>query len=109
MVIPVQVTLRNVGRLPQLVDDVREGAQALAQLHPSITFCGVTLRRVAQQADPEFEARIDIALPGRPEVSVTCPHGHDLSQVLDGAFRAAARAVQGLPLDASDPPLSQAM
>jgi hypothetical protein len=93
MQIPVQVTLYNVGRLHRLIEEVREGAQVLAQLYPTATFCGITVRRHSRQPEPLFETRIALSLPGQPEVLVSSGQERKLCVSLRNAFGAAARSV----------------
>jgi hypothetical protein len=97
MEIPVQVTLHNVGRLPQLIEEVREGAQILAKLRPGIRFCGITVKRLKELPDPQFEAYIALALPGQPDVVVSGGPDRNLCVVLRNVFGAAARAVPVAP------------
>ena len=67
MMIPVEVTFRNIGHSDAIAAAVRERAEKLDKFHPRITSCRVmveTLHRRPRTAGTVYRVRVDVRVPG---------------------------------------------
>src|SRR6516162_3493685 len=65
MIIPVQVTFRNVASTPEIEEKIRARAQKLETFYSPITSCRVLVEAPARhrQKGYAFHIRIDLAVP----------------------------------------------
>lgn len=100
MRLPLQITCRHMDSSPALDARIRELAERLERFCGQITRCHVIIEapHKHQQQGRLFEARIDIAVPGR-EIAIrrTRPASQtheDVYVALRDAFRAARRKLE---------------
>jgi cold shock CspA family protein/ribosome-associated translation inhibitor RaiA len=100
MLIPLQVTFRNMDPSPALESRARELAARLEKFSPQIVHCHVVIEAPHrhQHQGELFEVRIDVTVPGK-EIAIRRAHPADPSHqdayvALRDAFRAARRKLQ---------------
>jgi ribosomal subunit interface protein len=103
MQIPLQITLRNIGKSEAVEASIRRRAEKLDRYHRRIVRCRVVVEIPSRhkQQGKEFVVRLDIKLPGS-EIVITHDHHEDLYTALHDAFHAAQRR-----LAAAAPPIAR--
>ena len=103
MQIPLQITLRNIGRSEAVEASIRRRADKLDRFHRRIVRCRVVVEIPSRhrQQGKEFVVRLDIKVPGN-EIVITRDHHEDLYAALHEAFHAAQRR-----LEAAAPPIAR--
>ena len=103
MLIPLQITLRNIAKSEAVEAAIRKRAEKLDRHHKRIVSCRVVVEIPSRHKHQgkEFVVRLDIKVPGN-EIVVTHDHHEDLYVALHEAFNAAQRQ-----LEASAPPIAR--
>jgi len=103
MLIPLQITLRNIARSDAVEASIRRRVAKLDRYHRRIVSCRVVVEIPSRhkQQGKEFVVRLDIKVPGN-EIVVTHDHHVDLYTALQEAFHAAQRR-----LEAASPPIAR--
>jgi ribosomal subunit interface protein len=95
MLVPLQITMRQMARSEALDTDIRERVDKLEQFYPGIVSCRVALEQTHKhhRQGKHFEVRIDLRMPRR-EINVTREHDEDVYVALREAFDAARRQLE---------------
>jgi ribosome-associated translation inhibitor RaiA len=93
MFLPLQITLRNVPRSPELDELIRARAQWLENFHPRLSSCRVTVEASGHQDGRQFVVRIVLKVPGA-EIAVDHQHSEDVRAAVRDAFDAARRRLE---------------
>jgi ribosomal subunit interface protein len=96
MQIPLQITLRNIGKSAAVESAIRKKAAKLDRFHRRIVSCRVVVEIPSRHKHQgkEFVVRLDIKVPGS-EIVITHDHNEDLYAALHDAFHAAQRRLEG--------------
>jgi ribosomal subunit interface protein len=75
MVIPIEVTFRNMGHSAAIEEAIRERAAKLDRFYPRITSCRVVVEAAHRRANGRaiFQVRVDVTVPGRELASHSEP------------------------------------
>ena len=94
MLLPLQITLRNIAQSAALDELIHEHADKLQTFHPKMSRCRVTVERAGhQQQGQQFVVRIGIKVPGA-EIAVDRQHSEDAHVAVRDAFDAARRQLE---------------
>jgi ribosomal subunit interface protein len=95
MQIPLQITIRNMQHSDALETHIRQKVEKLAEFHPRITSCRVTVEESAKHHHQgrQFQVRIDVRVPQR-EIVATRDRDEDVYVALREAFDAAKRQLE---------------
>lgn len=95
MQIPLQITLRNLGRSAAVEAEIRKRADKLERFHQQIVSCRVVVEQPSRHKHQgkEFVVRLDIKVPGS-EIVINHDHHEDLYVALHEAFHAAQRRLE---------------
>ncbi len=96
--VPLQITLRNVAHSDALAEEIGRRAAKLSTFHARLTGCRVTVERVSahQRQGQEYRVRLDVHVPGQPELVVDRAHGEDLAVAVRDAFDVMDRKLDEL-------------
>lgn len=94
MAIPLNISFHGMASSAALESHIREKADALAQMHPNLTRCNVTIEQPHHHKHQgnAFNVRIDLYVPGN-EIVVNRDAHEDAYVALREAFDAAKRQV----------------
>ena len=97
MLVPLQITVRDIQHSEALEARIREKAAKLETLHPGITSCRVTVEAAHRHHHQgrHFQVRIDLRVPGH-EIVASRDHDEDPYVALREAFDAARRQLEEL-------------
>jgi ribosomal subunit interface protein len=97
MLVPLQITVRDVQHSEALETRIREKAAKLETLHPGITSCRVTVEAAHRHHHQgrQFQVRIDLRVPGK-ELVASRDHDEDPYVALREAFDALRRQLDDL-------------
>ena len=92
MQIPLQITVRDMPHSEALDTRIRAKAAKLAEFHPNITSCRVTVEksRKHHRQGHHFQVVVDVRVPGR-EFVANHDHDEDVYVALREAFGALRR------------------
>ncbi|MGH8765027.1 MAG: ribosome hibernation-promoting factor, HPF/YfiA family [Burkholderiales bacterium] len=95
MLIPLQITLRNIAKSEAVEAAIRRKAEKLERFHRHIVSCRVVVEIPSRHKHQgkEFVVRIDLKVPGS-EIVVNHDHHEDLYAALQEAFQAAQRQLK---------------
>jgi ribosomal subunit interface protein len=96
MQIPLQITIRNMQHSDALETHIRQKVEKLAEFHPRITSCRVTVEESAKhhhQQGRQFQVRVDVRVP-QHEIVATRDRDEDVYVALRDAFDAAKRQLE---------------
>ena len=95
MQVPLQITIRNMHHSDALETGIRERVAKLAEFHPRITSCRVTVEEFAKHHHQgrQFQVRVGVRVP-QHEVVVTRDHSEDVYVALRDAFDATKRQLE---------------
>jgi ribosomal subunit interface protein len=95
MQVPLQITIRNVQHSDALEALIREKVAKLAEFHPRITRCRVTVEAAAKHRRQGrlFQVRVDVRVPQR-EIVATRDRDEDVYVAVREAFDAAKRQLE---------------
>lgn len=97
MQLPLQITIRDMPHSEALDARIRDKAAKLAEFHPNITSCRVTIEesRKHHRQGRHFQALVDLRVPGHELVS-NHHHDEDVYVALRDAFQAVRRQLDEL-------------
>lgn len=92
MDIPLQITVRDMGRSEALTALIRKDAEKLEKLQPDITRCKVVVEEGGRhrQQGRHFSVHLEVRVPGRETLVSTREHA-DAHVAVRDAFEAARR------------------
>ena len=95
MQVPLQITIRNMQHSDALEAHIREKVAKLAEFHPRITSCRVTVEESGKHHHQghQFQVRIDVRVP-QHEVVATRDRHEDVYVALRDAFDATKRQLE---------------
>jgi len=95
MQVPLQITVRDFPQSEALEARIRDKAAKLAEFHPRITSCRVTVEELRKhhQQGRHFQVSLDVRVPGK-EIVANRAHHEDAYVVLRDAFDAAKRQLE---------------
>jgi cold shock CspA family protein/ribosome-associated translation inhibitor RaiA len=103
MMIPLEITYRNVEKTSEIDQLIRDKAAKLSEIHSSIISCRVIVEKLQrhQTTGLPYRVRIDIKLPPGHELVVNRDHSKsdlhlELEAEIRNAFEAAERQILGL-------------
>lgn len=91
---PVQITVREMAHSEALDARIHVKAAKLAEFHPNITSCRVTVEEAGkhQRQGRQFAVNLDVRVPGK-EFVVSKSHEGDVYVALRDAFEAMRRQI----------------
>ena len=95
MQVPLQITIRNMQHSDALEAHIRDKVAKLAEFHPRITSCRVTVEESGKHHHQgrQFQVHIDVRVPQR-EVVATRDQHEDVYVALRDAFDATKRQLE---------------
>lgn len=91
MEIPLQITLREMGRSEALAARIRSGAGRLERLHPGIAGCRVVVEEAHRHPGREFSVQVEVHILGRETRVSTACRSADVYVAVRDAFEAVRR------------------
>jgi ribosome-associated translation inhibitor RaiA len=93
---PLQITVHGMEHSAALDAGIRERAAKLEEFYPRMIGCHVTVDKPHRHHHQggQYDVKIDMHLPGRPEVMVNRQHAEDVFVALRDAFDAAKRKLE---------------
>ena len=97
MQVPLQITVRNMQQSDALEAHIRQKVEKLAEFHPRITSCRVTVEESGKHHHQgrQFQVRIDVHVP-QHEIVASRDWHEDVYVALREAFDAAKRQLEAL-------------
>ena len=95
MQVPLQITVRNMQQSDALEAHIRDKVAKLAEFHPRITSCRVTVEESAKHHHKGrlFQVRVDVRVP-QHEIVATRDQHEDVYVALRDAFDATKRQLE---------------
>ncbi len=95
MQVPLQITVRDMPHSEALDARIRDKAAKLAEFHPNITSCRVTVEesRKHHRQGRHFQVIVDVRVPGK-ELVANRDHDEDVYVALREAFGAVRRQLE---------------
>jgi ribosomal subunit interface protein len=95
MQVPLQITVRNMQHSDALEAHIRDRVGKLAEFHPRITSCRVTVEESARHHHKGrlFQVRVDVRVP-QHEIVATRDQREDVYVALRDAFDATRRQLE---------------
>jgi ribosomal subunit interface protein len=95
MQVPLQITVRNMQQSDALEAHIRDKVAKLAEFHPRITSCRVTVEQSARHHHKgrPFQVRVDVRVP-QHELVATRSENEDVYVALRDAFDAIRRQLE---------------
>jgi ribosome-associated translation inhibitor RaiA len=106
MSIPLQITMSTMPRSDALDARIRRDVAKLERIQARIAGCRVALERIGahHREGGRFRARVELRVPGRPDIVASLDPHEDVHVALRDAFTAAQRQLTEVVREMRRPP-----